>query len=123
MTTRLVGSWEWLICCAGQTDWIGTFSAPLSRAESGGVTVWSSVVHSDSQRGRPGTPPASIWLSRLLPGTSCWQAAGQAPGTNASPAAAICAPWNGEPSVITRRALCVPPSARAHSKVVTPPAE
>src|SRR5579859_3795060 len=102
---------------------MGTLIAPASRAESGGVTVVSSVLHSDSQRGRGGTGAASSVLSRLLPGTSCWQAAGQAPGTNPSAAAAILAPWNGEPKVTTRRALCTPPSSRTHHSVATPPAE
>ena len=53
VTAGLVGSWEWLTWAAGQTDWMGTLSAPASRAESGGVTVLSPVLHSDSQRGRP----------------------------------------------------------------------
>ena len=42
----------------GQTDCSGTFTAPASRAESGGCTVWSSVLHSDSHGGRA--------LARLL---------------------------------------------------------
>ena len=77
-------------------------SAPASRAESGGVTVVSSVVHSDSQRGRAGTAVASSRVSSLLPRTSCWHAAGHAPGTNASAAEASSVPWNGAPRVITR---------------------
>ncbi len=123
MTAGLTGSCEWVICWAGHTAWTGTLSAPASRAESGGVTVWSSVLHSDSQRGRAGTAVAVRPASRLLPGTSCWQAVGQAPGTKPSAAAAIWAPWNGEPSVTIRRALRAPPSSRAQISVVTPPAE
>ena len=123
VTTGLVGSWPWLIRSSGQTDWIGTSIAPASRADSGGVTTLSSVVHSDIQRGREGAGAASSWASRLLPGTSCWHAAGHAPGTNPSAPAAIFAPWYGEPSVITRRALAAPSSWRAHSSATTPPAE
>ena len=52
VTAGLTGSWEWLICCAGQSDWMGTLTAPASRAESGGSTVLSSTLHSDSQLGR-----------------------------------------------------------------------
>ena len=70
VTAGLVGSWEWLICWAGQSDWMGTLTAPASRAESGGSTVLSSMLHSDSQFGRCGVMPAASWLSRLLPGTS-----------------------------------------------------
>jgi hypothetical protein len=39
VTSGLVGSCEWLMLAAGQTDWTGTSIAPASRAESGGVTV------------------------------------------------------------------------------------
>ena len=65
---------------AGQTDWTATLTAPSSRAESGGLTVWSLSVHTDSQAGGVGTGVASP-ASRSLPGASCRQAAGQAPGT------------------------------------------
>src|ERR1700722_3409545 len=123
VTAGLVGSWEWLTCTPGQTDWMGTLIAPASRAESGGVTVVSPVLHSDSQRGRAGPAVASSRVSSLLSGPSCRHAAGHAPGTNASAAEASSVPWNGEPRVITRRALCAPPSCLAHSRVVTPPAE
>ena len=70
VTAGLVGSWEWLICCAGQSDWMGTLTAPASRAESGGSTVLSLTLHSDSQLGRRAVMAAPSWLSRLLPGTS-----------------------------------------------------
>ena len=123
VTTGLVGSWPWLIRSSGQIDWMGTLIAPASRADAGGVTTWSSVVHSDIQRGRCGTGVASSPASRLLPGTSCWHATGHAPGTNPAAPAAIRAPWYGEPRVITRRALAGPSSWRAHSSATTPPAE
>jgi hypothetical protein len=54
MTTGSVGRWVWLTWCPGQTDWIGTLIAPASRAESAGITTWSSVVQSESQGGRLG---------------------------------------------------------------------
>src|ERR1022692_2941606 len=101
---------------------MGTSMAPESPAATGGVTVRSSVVQSDSQRSGAGGPAASP-ASRLLPGTSCWQATGQAPGAKPSAAAAIDAPRNGEPSVTTRLALRLPESSRAQSSTVTPPAE
>lgn len=107
----------------GQTSCNGTFTAPASRAESGGTTVWSSAVHSDSQ-GRPaGSGWASTRRSNGLSGTNCWHASGHAPGSSAVPAAAMPVPCNGEPSVTTLRARCWPPSRATHRRVTTPPAE
>jgi hypothetical protein len=107
----------------GQTDCSGTFTAPASLAESGGCTTWSSVVHSDSQPGRRVSGIFRSWLSSLLPGTSSWQATGQAAGTAAFPAAAILVPCSGEPRVMIRSALRAPPSSASHSRATTPPAE
>jgi hypothetical protein len=39
VTAGFVGSWEWLIRSPGQTDWMGTLIAPVSRADPGGVTT------------------------------------------------------------------------------------
>ena len=47
--------------------------------------------------------------SRLLPWISCWQAVGHAFAIGCGPRRqATVVPWNGEPSVITRRALAAP---------------
>ena len=77
------------------------------------MTTWSSVVHSDSQRGSPAALATSRLPSSELPGMSCWHATGQASGTKACAAAASEVPWNGAPSVMIRRALAIPSSRRA----------
>jgi hypothetical protein len=93
----------------GQTDCSGTFTAPASLAESGGCTTWSSVVHSDSQRGRVAAAVFCRRVSMALPGTSSWHAAGHASGTSAAPSAASSAPCSGEPRVMIWRAFALPP--------------
>lgn len=45
----------------GQTDCSGTFTAPGNRAESGGWTTWSSVVHRDSHGGRVAEPVSRMY--------------------------------------------------------------
>jgi len=71
VTSGLVGSCEWVMLTPGQTDWICTSIAPARRAESGGVTVWSSLVHSESQCGSPAGLATSRPASSALPGVSC----------------------------------------------------
>src|SRR5438552_1064967 len=107
VTTGLVGSPLWSTVVCGQIDCSGTLVAPSSRAESGGVTVWSCTVHSDHHTGGVGTGVSNS-DRRRLPGASCSHANGQAPGTATAPTPAIDAPWWGDPSVTTRRALVVP---------------
>jgi len=74
------------------TDWSATLTAPGSRADSGGVTVWSWTVHSDNQTGGVGTGSGKP-ARNALPGASCWHAVGHAPD-NAPPAAAASAAAN-----------------------------
>jgi hypothetical protein len=107
-TSGAVGSWPCPIETPGQIDCSGMFTAPGSRAESGGWTTWSSVVHRDSHGGRVAEAVCSRRFSKELPGTSSSHAAGQASGRLASPAAARSAPCSGEPSVMIRRALATP---------------
>ena len=75
------GSWLWAVVAPGHRSCSRTFVAPASRAESGGVTVSSTAVHSDSQAGPAGvSSPRLSPSSSGLPGTSCRQAAGQIAG-------------------------------------------
>src|SRR5208282_4979148 len=102
-TSGAVGSWACPIETPGQIDWSGTFTAPGSRAESGGWTTWSSVVHRDSHGGRVAEAVPCRRFSMELPGTSSSHAAGQAPGRSVAPTAARSAPCSGEPRVMIRR--------------------
>jgi hypothetical protein len=122
VTNGFVGRPLWSTVTPGHTACSSTLTAPSSRPESGGVTVWSNAVHTASQAGGVTTGVVSPLRNRL-PGANCWHATGQAPGTATVPTPAIAAPWWGDPSVMIRRALCAPSCCWAHSRTTTPPAE
>jgi hypothetical protein len=107
-TSGSSGSWLWLTIRPGQMDCSGTLTAPASRADVGGCTVWSSVVHSDSHGGRSLAGESPSEESSELPGTSCSHATGHSPGTNVSPSAARFVPCSGDPSVMIRAARAPP---------------
>src|SRR5690349_18564846 len=96
VTSGSVGNWLWLMVAAGQIDCSSTLVAPSSRAEVGGCTVSSLVVHSDNQPSEPGSLDLFMSLSSALPGTSSWHAVGHTPEPSEAPIAASWAPCSGE---------------------------
>jgi ABC-2 type transport system permease protein len=59
-TRGSLGSCPCPTCASAHTDWTGRFTAPSSRAESGGVTVWSRAVQIDTHVGPSGVSSRAL---------------------------------------------------------------